>query len=1318
MASSSKTASPSSSARQWKYDVFLSFRGPDTRKSITSEIYGRLQNRRGIKTFLDDQDLEVGDAISPSLLTAIEESRFAIVILSPNYAFSTWCLEELTKICQCMEDNRILPLFYNVNPTDVRYQKMTFKDAFTKHEISARYESNKLQQWRDALNKVASTFSVWHTDKFKTDRELADDIVDFVCTKVLPTAIESTGDFTIFEATRQAIDQLMRALKDNNVTAAGVYGMGGVGKTTLVEHVGQEARKQGLFDHVIMVRVNQTPDLKRIQAILADGLGIKLMNETDEGRASRLSSEIMRRNKILIILDNVWGRLDLPSIGIPSHNMLQSCNSKVLLTTRIWNVCHVMMSQENITLSTLSKEDSWTLFVKYARKSFESTYFKDVARKVARECGGLPIALIAVAMALGDKDLTEWKYAAQLLEKSRAANPDDNGEASKCIKLSYDFLKDEDSKSCFLLCCLFPEDYDIRIEDLFKYGIGIGLFQDTDTIQEARGKARSVAKHLTHSSLLLDRGIDGCVTMHDVIRDTAIQIARSEDEHGFFVEAGCGLKNWPRRLREGHSAISVMTNDIRELPEELVCPKLQILLLQENYFLDQIPDTCFKNTSLLRVVDLSYTSISSLSMSFIHLSNLQGLYLDSCQNISDISILKNFKKLEILSMKKYPLKELSTEIRNLTNLRVLDVSSQGSVRGGIVRIPSGVISKLRKLEELCLQCGFWDWGSQVEGEGETTNVSFDEVTSLSYLNSLKVCISDVNCIPRRVWVNLSWNDFDICIGRDRNTRNIIRNQHSQLWRDGHKYSRSLVLDTTICMLPAWFVSVVTENTERLMYVNFTGLNNILVEYHHGMLHSLKHLSVIGPNESLVTLIILEAIPSMRNKPVFEKLEELHLESMGSLKELCSSELPSRSLWNLKVLQVRDCPKLGNVLLPSKLLQRLANLENLFCKRVPEMEYVFGCEGFELEQSKLRKMNLFELEAVKSICNGPAPPAMFQALHSLSIYRCKFHGCLFTFNVAQCLFQVEIISVQSCPILERVIEASKESELSKKTVLPKLKYLGLVDLPMLYSGSAAIDMECPSLEHLYVEDCPHVPASAYDFGSNNQVILNDPRHYASQQATKFGTPLSAWDTLIKSRLKVGEKILTSMEPEMMQRAVEFTGKMSQIIQTKPEFAKKFLPSSLAKPELLEMMPRLMELLNGSLTEKNPESMENLIALANITPDLMNHIPAEISKMMDLMTKLMEDTNFIKSLTGIVENIPGIMNLPRIIEDFPRLFEILPMTGSVENMPGIMEDFAQLIENSPQMAESLKDFAQSVENFLNLPQMTEWMGIMENLSQMTE
>ncbi|KAL6203943.1 hypothetical protein ACLB2K_021213 [Fragaria x ananassa] len=169
MASSASllSSAESSTARLSMHDVFLSFRGPDTRRSITSELYKRLDEQRGIKTFMDDRDLEVGDAISPTLLKAIEESRFAIVVLSPNYASSTWCLEELAKICECMKDqNRILPLFYNVEPSNVRYRKRSFAKAFDKHESSGRHTSEQLERWSDALNKVAS-FTGWHTKNYK-----------------------------------------------------------------------------------------------------------------------------------------------------------------------------------------------------------------------------------------------------------------------------------------------------------------------------------------------------------------------------------------------------------------------------------------------------------------------------------------------------------------------------------------------------------------------------------------------------------------------------------------------------------------------------------------------------------------------------------------------------------------------------------------------------------------------------------------------------------------------------------------------------------------------------------------------------------------------------------------------------------------------------------------------------------------------------------------------------------------------------------------------------------------------------------------------
>ena len=157
-ASLSSSSSPSSSdTPQWTYDVFLSFRGEDTRNNFVDHLFDALK-QKGIHTFKDDEKLERGKSISPELEKAIEESRVAIVIFSINYASSTWCLEELTKIVRCMKVKRmtVLPVFYNVDPSDVRKQKGTFAQAFVEHEECFKENMKIVQTWRDALIEVAN----------------------------------------------------------------------------------------------------------------------------------------------------------------------------------------------------------------------------------------------------------------------------------------------------------------------------------------------------------------------------------------------------------------------------------------------------------------------------------------------------------------------------------------------------------------------------------------------------------------------------------------------------------------------------------------------------------------------------------------------------------------------------------------------------------------------------------------------------------------------------------------------------------------------------------------------------------------------------------------------------------------------------------------------------------------------------------------------------------------------------------------------------------------------------------------------------------
>ena len=148
-----------SSSSQSKYEVFLSFRGEDTRNGFTSHLAAAL-HRKQIQFFIDYEELKKGDEISPALSNAIETSDISIIIFSEDYASSKWCLNELVKILDCNKVNGqiVIPVFYQVDPSDVRKQCGSFGEAFVENEKNF---PDKLQKWRAALTE-ASNFSGHH----------------------------------------------------------------------------------------------------------------------------------------------------------------------------------------------------------------------------------------------------------------------------------------------------------------------------------------------------------------------------------------------------------------------------------------------------------------------------------------------------------------------------------------------------------------------------------------------------------------------------------------------------------------------------------------------------------------------------------------------------------------------------------------------------------------------------------------------------------------------------------------------------------------------------------------------------------------------------------------------------------------------------------------------------------------------------------------------------------------------------------------------------------------------------------------------------
>ncbi|XP_075658718.1 putative disease resistance protein At5g05400 [Castanea sativa] len=194
-----------------------------------------------------------------------------------------------------------------------------------------------------------------------------------------------------FESRMLTMKVLIVALKDDNINLVGVWGMAGVGKTTLVREVAKQVKEEKLFDEVVIATVTQSPDFIRIQGEIADKLDLKIDKKTLSGRAdlrrARLSKE--KNQKILVILDDIWKKLDLDEIGIPSNGC------KLVVTSRNSDRLSCEMgTQKDFGLNLLPQEEARSLFEKMMGDSLKDQKLQSIATEVSKECAGLPLALV------------------------------------------------------------------------------------------------------------------------------------------------------------------------------------------------------------------------------------------------------------------------------------------------------------------------------------------------------------------------------------------------------------------------------------------------------------------------------------------------------------------------------------------------------------------------------------------------------------------------------------------------------------------------------------------------------------------------------------------------------------------------------------------------------------------------------------------------------------------------------------------------------------------------------------------------------------
>ncbi|XP_072075677.1 uncharacterized protein [Arachis hypogaea] len=438
------------------YDVFVSFRGKDTRPTFTSHLHTSLQNA-GIAAFKDDDDvdgLQRGERISIALLKAIGLSACSVIVFSTHYADSKWCLQELENIMVChrTKNQVVYPIFYEVHPSDVRYQKKDtdFGKAFESLISRRSVEEDKVQSWRTDLREVSS-FSGMTVINSRNKSEDIKRIVEHVTRLLDKTELFVAAHPVGVEPRVQKLIEESNIQKTKDVLILGIKGMGGVGKTTIAKAIYNKIGRD--FDgrsFLLNIRETWQQDNGKVllqQQLLEDIFIATRIHIRNIDSGMQILKERLGAKRVLIVLDDVTDLYQLNALC--GSGEWCGPGSVVIITTRhddLLRVCKHTFNLEEMNGAESLELFSWHAF----KQACPKEEFAKLSTDVVEYSNGLPLALEVLGSHLFNMGIKEWQSALNTLKLI----PHDK--VQKKLQISFDGLSKNYEKEIFLdIACFF-----------------------------------------------------------------------------------------------------------------------------------------------------------------------------------------------------------------------------------------------------------------------------------------------------------------------------------------------------------------------------------------------------------------------------------------------------------------------------------------------------------------------------------------------------------------------------------------------------------------------------------------------------------------------------------------------------------------------------------------------------------------------------------------------------------------------------------------------------------------------------------------------